>query len=39
VLPDFFRVAPFVSAVFYSEVLNARQDLTLLYQAAVLRLQ
>ena len=39
VLPDFFRVAPFVSAVFHSEVLNARQDLTLLYHAAVLRLQ
>ncbi|WP_426810495.1 hypothetical protein ABOC32_06635 [Pseudomonas sp. WOUb67] len=39
VLPDFFRVAPFVSAVFHSEVLNARQDLSLLYHAAVLRLQ
>ncbi|MNE73173.1 hypothetical protein [Pseudomonas putida] len=39
VLPDFFKVAPFVSAVFHSEVLNARRDLTLLYHAAVLRLQ
>ncbi|MEH6416425.1 MULTISPECIES: hypothetical protein [Pseudomonas] len=39
VLPDFFRVAPFVSAVFHSEVMDARQDLTLLYHAAVLRLQ
>ncbi|MGO3987610.1 hypothetical protein ABI582_24965 [Pseudomonas sp. SAS7] len=39
VLPDFFKVAPFVSAVFHSEVMDARQDLTLLYHAAVLRLQ
>jgi hypothetical protein len=38
-LPDFFRVAPFVAAVFYGEVLAARQDLTLLYRAAVQALQ
>ncbi|NIF27687.1 hypothetical protein F3J44_15055 [Pantoea sp. Tr-811] len=34
VLPEFSRVAPFVSAVFHAEVLDARQDLTLLYHAA-----
>ncbi|MBH3383292.1 hypothetical protein I5S53_04775 [Pseudomonas juntendi] len=39
VLPDFFKVAPFVSAVFHNEVLNAKQDLTLLYHAAVQRLR
>ncbi|HDS1733919.1 hypothetical protein [Pseudomonas sp. BP8] len=39
VLPDFFRVAPFVAAVFYGEVMAARQDLTLLYHAAVQSLQ
>ncbi len=38
VLPEFFRVAPFVAAVFHAEVLEARQDFTLLYHAAVQRL-
>lgn len=39
VLPDFFRVAPFVSAVFHGEVLDARRDMTLLYHAAARHLQ
>ena len=33
-LPGFSQVAPFVAAVFYADVLAARQDLTLLYHAA-----
>ena len=39
VLPDFFRVAPFVSAVFHGEVLEAKGDFTLLYHAAARRMQ
>ncbi|WP_028632682.1 hypothetical protein [Pseudomonas parafulva] len=37
--PDFFRVAPFVAAVFHADVLDARTDLTLLYRAAERALQ
>jgi len=37
--PDFFRVAPFVSEVFYGEVLDCKPDLALLFAAAARQLQ